>query len=402
MECAITTATLKIRALSKRIRAVQGGTEASKTFSILLLLIDLAQKDKSPTLTSVVSESLPHLKKGALRDFQRILKSQNYWRDKQWRETDKIYTFRNSSQIEFFGAEDADKLRGGRRDRLFINETNNVPFTAFEELEVRTKEFVFLDWNPVNEFWFNTEVLGKRDDVEHIVLNYRDNEAARPEIIAAIEQRKNRMGWYRVYGLGELGDIEGRIYTNWQIIDDIPHEARLERYGLDFGYHPDPSALVAIYYLNGGYILDEVFYQLEMSNREIANTLKNLPPALVMADSAEPKSIDELKLYGLNILPSEKGPDSVKKGIKAVQGEKISVTKRSVNLLKESRNYLWAVDRDGHIIPGIPDDKCQDHALDAIRYAINSLIPVKTRQELNVAYGQHLFASGGGDENPAL
>lgn len=376
-----TTALKKIARLKKKVRVVQGGTSASKTISILQLLIALCQSDKTPTLTSVVSESLPHLKKGAIRDFKKIMRAHNYWKEELWHDTDKIYTFETGSQLEFFGAEQSEKLRGGRRDRGFMNECNTLSLEAFDEFEVRTKEFVFLDFNPTNEFWLFTEVLGQRQDVELIILTYKDNEACPPETVASIEARRNREGWFKVYGLGLLGEVEGRIYTGWNEINEIPHEARLERYGLDFGWHPDPACLIAIYYYNGGYILDEVGYQLEWSNREIAETLKNLPRALVVADSAEPKSIAEVKMYGINITPTQKGADSVRAGIKAVQDQRISVTKNSVNLLKEYRNYLWAVDKDGKIMPGIPEDG-NDHALDAVRYAIGSLVPVIRRREL--------------------
>lgn len=377
-----TTALKKIAQLTKKIRVIQGGTSASKTISILQLLITYAQTDKSPTLTSVVSESLPHLKKGAIRDFKNIMKSHNYWKEDSWHDTDKIYTFETGSQIEFFGAEQSEKLRGGRRDRGFMNECNTLTMESFDEFEVRTKEFVFLDFNPTNEFWFFTEVKGMRDDVDHIIINYKDNEACPPEIVKSIEQRRNRVGWFNVYGLGLLGEIEGRIYKGWNEIESIPSEARLERYAIDFGYNPDPCAIVAIYYYNGGYIVDEIAYQLEMSNREIANTIKNIPRALTVADNAEPKSIAEIKMYGINIVPAVKGPDSVRHGIKAVQDQAISITKRSVNLLKEYRNYLWAVDKNGRIIAGEPDVDCEDHALDASRYGINSLIPVIRRKEL--------------------
>lgn len=376
-----TTALRKIANLSKKIRVVQGGTSAAKTISILQLFIAMAQSDKYPTLTSVVSESLPHLKKGAIRDFKNIMKAHGYWKDELWHDSDKIYTFETGSQIEFFGAEQSEKLRGGRRDRGFMNECNTLTLEAFDEFEVRTKEFVFLDYNPTNEFWLFTDVLGKRDDVELIIVTFLDNEGCPPEIVKSILQRKNREGWYKVYGLGLLGEVEGRIYTGWNEIQEVPHEARLERYGLDFGYHPDPCAIVAIYYYNGGYILDEVAYQLEMSNREIGTTIKNLPRALVVADSAEPKSIAEIKMYGINIVPTNKGADSIRHGIKAVQDQRISVTKRSVNLLKEYRNYLWAVDKDGHVLPGVPEGG-QDHLLDAVRYAVNSLVPVIRRREM--------------------
>lgn len=379
----ITTTLKKIANLKKKIKVVQGGTSASKTISILQLLISMAQSDKSPTLTSIVSESLPHLKKGAIRDFKNIMKSHNYWKENRWHDTDKIYTFETGSQIEFFGADESQKLRGGRRDRGFMNECNTLSLESFDEFEVRTRECVFLDFNPTNEFWFFSDIKGQRDDVDYIIVNYKDNEACPPEIVKSIEQRKNRTGWYNVYGLGLLGEIEGRIYKGWNEINDIPPEARLERYAIDFGYNPDPCAIVAIYFYNGGYIFDQILYQLEVSNREIANTFKNLPRALIVADSAEPKSIAEIKMYGLNIVPTVKGADSVRHGIKAMQDQSISVTKRSVDLLKEYRNYLWDVDNDGKIIAGVPDKDCADHLLDACRYGVNSLIPVIRRRELS-------------------
>ena len=376
-----TTALKKVAQLNKKIRIVQGGTSASKTISILQLLIALAQTDKVPTLTSVVAESLPHLKRGAIRDFKMILKLHNYWNENRWHGTDNIYTFETGSQIEFFGAEDDKKLRGGRRDRGFLNEANLLSMNSFDEFEVRTREFVFCDYNPTSEFWLLTDVKDQRDDTDFIILTYKDNEGCPAEIVKSIEQRRNRKGWFNVYGLGQLGEVEGRIYTGWNEIQEIPAEARLERYGLDFGYHPDPAALVAIYYYNGGYILDEVFYQIEMSNREIGNTIKNLTRALTVCDSAEPKSIDELRMYGVNIAPTVKGADSIRHGIKAVQDQRISVTKRSTNLLKEYRNYLWAVDKDGHVLPGVPEGG-NDHMLDAVRYGMNSMVQIHRAREL--------------------
>lgn len=368
----VTTATKKITNLTKKIRIVQGGTSASKTISILLYLIHLAQSDKQKTLTSVIAESTPHLKRGALRDFKNIMKDHNYWKEDNWNATDSIYNFETGSQIEFFSADQSDKLRGARRDRCFMNEANNMSLDAFDQLEVRTKDFIFIDYNPTNEFWVYTDVMGKREDVEHIILTYRDNEALSPEIIQSIEARKGRKGWWQVYGEGQLGELEGKIYKDWEIIDEVPHHAKLERYGLDFGYSNDPSSIVAIYYYNGGYVLDEIIYQKGMSNKQIADAILNNIQALVIADSAEPKSIDDIKGYGVSILPAEKGPDSVRNGIQLVQDQRISVTKRSLNIIKEYRNYLWETDRDGKILQ-TPEHQFS-HSMDAIRYALVSLI----------------------------
>lgn len=376
MPFSATTATRKVIKLletKKKILAVQGGTSASKTISILLVLIHLAQSDEKATLTSVVSESVPHLKRGAMRDFENILKDQGYWKDECWDKTYSTYTFETGSKIEFFSADSGDKLRGARRDRLFLNEANNIPFSAFEELEVRTKEVCFLDWNPTNEFWFYTDVQGHRTDVEHAILTYKDNEALSKEIIDSIEQRKNRKGWWQVYGLGLLGEVEGRIYKGWTIIDEVPEEARLERRGLDFGYTNDPTAIVDIYSVNGGFVLDEILYQKGLSNKRIADFLENQEKVLTIADSSEPKSIDELCSYGHQVIGAVKGRDSVSQGIQFVQDMKIWVTKRSINLIKEYRNYLWAVDKNGKIL-NVPEGGL-DHCMDALRYGITSIAP---------------------------
>lgn len=355
---------------------MQGGTSASKTVSILLYLTDLAQRDKVPTLTSICSESFPHLKRGSIRDFLSFMQMHRYFKDSSWNRSDCVYTFETGSKLEFFSVDQPDKVRGPRRDRLFINEANNIPFEAFDQLEVRTKDFVFLDWNPTNEFWFYDQVQ-KRDDVDFITLTYKDNEALDPQIVKSIEQRKGNQAWWQVYGLGQLGEVGERIYKEWQIIDEIPHEARLERYGLDFGYTNDPTAVVAVYRHNGGFILDEVCHRCGMKNREIADMLKNLPRSLVIADSAEPKSIDEIKEYGIDMIPAEKGSGSVNRGIQYVQDQRISMTKRSVNLIKEYRNYLWIKDKDGKII-NEPEGGL-DHCLDAARYALSSMMVVEPK-----------------------
>jgi phage terminase large subunit len=307
-----------------------------------------------------------------MRDFLLIMQEHQYFKSTSWNKTDFIYTFETGSKIEFFSADQPGKVRGPRRDVLFINEGNNISYEIYTQLEVRTREIVFVDSNPVSEYWMYTEVV-PHQDVDFITLTYKDNEALDQSIIDTIESRKHNKNWYKVYGLGQLGEAEGRIYTGWQIVDEVPFEARLERRGLDFGYSNDPTAVVAIYYYNGGYILDEELYRKGMKNKPIADFILNLtqPDTLVMADSAEPKSIDEIKDYGLNILPVTKGKDSIKQGIQFVQDQQISVTKRSLNLLKEYRNYLWEVDREGKTL-NVPQDFLND-ALDATRYGLDAV-----------------------------
>ena len=373
MPYVITTATKKIEKLKKRIRALQGGTSAGKTVGSVQVLIDKAQTDTKPTLTSIVSESYPHLKRGVMRDFLLIMNEHNNYIENQWNRTDSTYTFETGSKLEFFSADQPGKVRGPRRERLFINEANNIPFETFEQLEVRTKEFITLDWNPTNEFWFYEEVLGKRDDVDHIILTYLDNEALDSEIVKSIESRKSRPGWWKVYGLGQLGEVEGKIYKDWQIIDEIPHEARFRGFGLNFGYSNHYAGLVDVYEYNGGYILDERVFALRQKNPALAEAMLNKESdELCVADCAEPKSIDEIKDEGVNIIGCEKGKDSVSNGISLVQDQKISVTKRSTNIIKEYRNYLWQVDKDGKIL-NIPEQGFH-FIMDAIRYKIVSLI----------------------------
>ena len=366
-----TTATHKLLKLTKRIRGIAGGTSASKTVSILLWLIDYAQSTRNKTI-SVVSETFPHLKRGAIRDFLLIMQDIDhpYFKPQYWNKTDYIYTFETGSIIEFFSADQPGKVRGPRRDVMFINEANNIPYETYDQLEVRTKDIIWLDWNPVSEYWWYSEVLGKQD-VDFITLTYKDNEALDPKVIQTIESRQGKKNWWLVYGLGQLGEAEGRIYTDWQQIDVIPHEARLERRGLDFGYSNDPTALVDVYWYNGGFILDEQLYRKGLSNKQIADYILTLDKdVLVMADSAEPKSVNEIKLFGVNILGANKGPGSVNQGIQYVQNQRISITKRSTNLLKEYRNYLWKIDKDGKII-NTPEDIWND-CMDAIRYALET------------------------------
>jgi len=319
-------------------------------------------------------------------DFQNIMRAHGYWQDSRWVKNPRtVYTFETGTKIEFVSIDEYGKAHGPRRDVLFVNECNNLDYKIVDQLIVRTSKIVWLDWNPSSEFWFYTQVLPARpNDIDFITLTYKDNEALNPTMVSEIESHMSDKAWWTVYGLGQLGEIETRIYKGWKVdVDDIPFEARLDRYGVDFGYSNDPTAIVGVYYYNGGYILDEVAYQKGLLNKPIADILLNQPKALVIADSAEPKSIDEIRLHGLTILPAQKGPGSINRGIGYVQQQKISVTKRSVNLIKEYRNYVWMTDKDG-IILNEPMDK-DNHAMDALRYAIAS-IKDPNRVNANVHY----------------
>lgn len=386
MQYVPTTALKKLLALKKRIRAVSGGTGAAKTASILQILIDYAQTHPGE-LIEVVSESYPHLDGGAISEFKRIMQSQNYWDDNNWNGgSPRKYRF-DKSEMQFGSYDTASKAHGPRRDVLYVNEANNLPWATVQQLIARTRKIVWLDWNPSEDFWFYDEILGQREDVDFMgdggnypPLTFLDNEGYDEGQKGELLANQHKTEYWRVYGLGLRGQLTNRIFKDWQFIDEIPHEARLERYGLDFGYTNDPSAIVALYYYNGGYILDEILFQKGLSNKQIADVLLNQKKALVIADSAEPKSIDEIASYGVSIMPTTKGPGSVLQRIQMAQDQRISVTKRSTHIIKEYRNYLWMRDKDGRIIN--EPDHLWSHSMDAFMYALQSVAPIITQRNI--------------------
>lgn len=369
-----TSATKKIFSLKKRIRAVSGGTSASKTISIIVWLIDYGQSSRDEIIT-VVAESYPHLNLGAMRDFKSIMIAHGYWNDRAWNESSHTYTFPNKTILEFISFDKFGKAHGPRRDVLFINEANNIPYNIVDQLITRTRKIVWMDWNPSSEFWFYSEMKDKRDDIDFITLTYKDNEALDEVTIKEIEAHKENKQWWQVYGLGQLGEVEGRIYTGWQIIDSIPHEARLSRRGVDFGYSVDPTVIEDCYEYNGGFIFDEICYQKGLSNKSIADLLNaQNGNILTIADSAEPKSIDEIRSYGVNIVGAIKGQGSVLQGIQFVQAQRISLTARSLKTIKAYRNYMNRKDRSTGKFLNEPDDTVHEwsNPMDAIRYALSS------------------------------
>ena len=363
-----TRAINKILALKKRIKIIQGGTSAGKTFGILPILIDKATKTGGLEI-SVVAESIPHLRRGALRDFLKIMKWTNRFVSERYNKSYLRYDFANGSFIEFFSADDSSKLRGARRDILYINECNTINFDAYNELSIRTKKEVYLDFNPANEFW--VEEIKEDKEADFIILTYKDNEALDKGIVDQIE--KNRLkaetstywrNWWKVYGLGELGMLEGVVFSNWKPIDIIPKEARLIGLGMDFGYTNDPTSIIEVWKHNETRILNEVTYQTGLLNSDIAKLLpKDVP---VYADSAEPKSIRTIQLAGITIKGVTKGRDSINYGIDVMQRENYLVTSKSINLIKELRSYCWDSDKTGKRLNKPVDN--YNHAIDAVRY----------------------------------
>ena len=379
-----TTSINKILSLKRRIKIIQGGTSAGKTFGILPILIDKCAKEKGLEV-SVVAETIPHLRRGALKDFLKIMRWTNRYFDDRFNKTLLRYDFANGSSIEFFSADDASKLRGARRDILYINECNNVTFEAYNELAIRTKKEVYLDFNPANEFWVHKE-LKDEPDTDFIILTYKDNEALDESIVSQIEKNRDKAAtssywanWWRVYGLGEVGSLEGVVFTNWKEIDTIPKEAKLIGIGLDFGYTNDPTAAIEIYNYNGTRIVNELAYRTGMVNSDIAKILPS--GVIIYADSSEPKSIEEIRRQGKTIKGVTKGADSINYGIDVMQRQDYLVTKQSTNLIKELRSYCWDTDKQGQRMRRPIDH--YNHAIDALRYHEMEALGLKSN------YGQY-------------
>jgi phage terminase large subunit len=347
----------------------EGGTWASKTYSILQLLILINQYTKTPLLTSIVSESLPHLRRGCLRDFFNIL-GESQDNNPRFNKSDHVYDF-GLGKIEFFGADEADKLRGGRRDILFVNEANNISWNAWRELDTRTRLFSFLDWNPVSSFWAHEYLIGKPENV-YIHSTFLDAMNVIPtDIVTNIKrQGENDPNWWNVYGLGRIGKVEGLVYPYFEQVDELPKGN--EFYGLDFGYSNDPTALTRNIILDGALYSQELIYEAGLTNDAIAHRMDELGVrrgySEIFADSAEPKSIEEIHRFGFNIKPCTKGADSVEYGHQKLRQYKQFWTKGSLNGVKEQRNFRYIQDKDGKFTDKTTHN--YSHLMDSRRYAV--------------------------------
>jgi phage terminase large subunit len=349
------------------------GQITGKTYGILPILINEAITSDSPIDITVVAPTVPHLKAGCMKDFVKIMKQTHRWIENNWNISDRKYTFTNGSTIDFQNA-DGDKAIGPRRNILYVNEANLIDFGTYDAMAIRTSGDIYIDFNPTAKFWAHTEVLTE-DDAELLIINYLDNEGLPDVIKQDLEAKRKKAeisdywaNWWQVYGLGQIGRLQGLIFQNWTEIDTIPENAEFLGIGLDWGYTNDPTAAIAVYKHDGKLILDELFYQKGLSNKDIAISLLThiKPHDDVYADSAEPKSIDEVFSYGVNIKPTKKGPDSILFGIGLLQEYEMLVTSRSHNLKYELDRYSWKVDKNNQPL-NVPIDT-HNHAIDAIRY----------------------------------
>lgn len=358
---------------SPRIISQRGGTRSGKTFSTLQFLwLLIPRADKAGDVTSVVSESLPHLKRGAIRDFESIVGKPLKMCD-EWNQTELTWTFPNGAKLEFFSVDNPGKVQGPARKRLFENECNHISYEAHRQLAVRTTGLIILDYNPSGVFWA-IEKVEPREDCICIKTTYLDNrEFLSAEQIAEIESNKEDVSWWKVYGLGEIGTLEGVIY-DFDTIDEMPDNAGLlEVQGLDFGFSNSFTARVRLLVDERRKIIyaQERCYRRGMLNSDIVADLRaDGVPAYVpiYADCAEPKSIEEINRGGFRVLPCVKtGEDKKVEQIQWLKGWKLLFTKDSLNLINEARTYTWLCDKDGNYL-NYPIKK-NDHLMDAMRYA---------------------------------
>lgn len=369
-----TTAIDKLRRLKAPKKIVQGGTYAGKTNAIIAILINDATTIPNDDIT-VVAETVPSIKEGALKIFKEIMQTSGRWEDTHFNITDRVYRFSNGSNIRFTAFDSVGKAKAaGKRKKLFINEANYISFHIAWELIIRTDGDVWIDYNPDATFWVQDELIDQ-PGTDFIVLTYKDNQTVSDSKLFEFDQAREKAehskyweNWCRVYLDGEMGRAEGLIFQDWSIIDGIPENAKFTARGLDFGYTNNPSALVSAYKLNDEPIFHEHFYETGLRNNEIANKILPLQfqSGYTWADQAEPKSIDEIALRGVSIRAAKKGADSVRYGIDLLQQRHFYVTSSSLNLIKELRRYRWKEDKDGNFLD--QPEKVMDHALDACRY----------------------------------
>jgi len=375
-----TTAINKLLKLKSRKKVIQGGTSAGKTFGIIPILIDYATKNPRHIIT-VCAESIPAVRNGAVRIFSDVMVETGRWRQDGWRSNPMEYRFGNSSLIQFTAFDSVGKAKAaGKRDVLFLNEANHIDFEIADALMVRSNE-IWIDYNPDNEFWVHSETL-KEPDSEFLLLTYKDNEAIPPEIFSElmikIEKAKTSeywANWCRVYIDGEIGTLQGSIFQNWKLgkfEQSLPYV-----YGLDFGFSNDPDSMVkvAIDKKRKLIYLQEIFYKKGNSTAQLIELIDlsvTNKRDLIVADSADPRTINDIRAKGFNIIPAIKGPDSIRNGIKGMQDYEMIIEENSTNLIKELRNYVWH-DRKAQM----PIDDF-NHQIDPARYVFQYLSPANT------------------------
>lgn len=358
-----------------RTISAQGSSRSSKTYNIVLFLC-LHLLEHANTRLSVVRKTLPAIRGSVLYDFKDILVRLGIWAEANFNKSEMIYTFPNGSFVEFFSTDQEQKLRGRKRDILFVNEANELSFVEWQQLAMRTAQFKILDYNPSfsEDHWINK--LNEESGVYHFITTYRDNPFLEQTIIDEIEslQTKSPTLW-QIYGLGKRALVEGIVFPRIEQVAEFPDWCKSEFIGIDFGYTNDPTAIVKVgYAINADdeecLFIDEICYRTRMTTGDICDALRPYRNMTIDAESADPRLIDEIHKSGARIYPVKKGSGSIEAGISRMQTFRIFVTARSLNVLKEFRNYTYAQDKEGRWL-NIPID-AYNHAIDAVRYVVMS------------------------------
>jgi phage terminase large subunit len=353
----------------KRITIEQGGSRSGKTYNILMWLIfAYSDRNNGKTIT-ICRKTFPALRASSMRDFFDILKKYDIYKEANHNKSNSEYLL-NNNLFEFISLDQPQKVRGRKRDVLYINEANELYFEDWQQLILRTTDKAILDYNPSDEFHFIYDKIKPRDDAEFYITTYKDNPFLDIETVNEIERLRDvDDNYWKIYGLGQIGSSQALIFRINEC-NSIPPEAKFLSYGMDFGFTNDPTTLVAIYQQGDNIYLKELLYQTGLTNRDIDEKLKfhSVERKEIFADSAEPKSIEELYRMGWNVKPATKGQGSVNIGIDMMKRYQLHVTKDSVNMIKEFRNYKWQEDKNGNVL-NTPVDMF-NHTIDAIRYGL--------------------------------
>lgn len=371
--------------------SLQGSSRSSKTYNTLIWLVVWCLTHPYTRL-SIVRATLPAIKGSVYVDFKEILLRLGVWNDKAMNKSEMVYTFSNGSWVEFFSTDNEQKLRGRKRDILFVNEANELSFIEWQQLKMRTTKYTILDYNPSfsDEHWICSVNADPRS--YHFISTYKDNPFLEQSIIEEIEslQYKNQSLW-QVYGLGMQAVVEGLIFRDVVYVDDIPPQVRKRWRGMDFGFTNDPTAIVTVGVYGDNLYIDEVAYATQMLSSDIIRTLKSQDePLEVIAESADPRLIQEIYRAGINIHPVKKFQGSVDAGIQKMLQYKLHITKRSANIIKEQKNYTYRQDKEGKWL-NEPID-AYNHAMDAVRYVVMQKLlggerkPLDKRRIARLAY----------------
>lgn len=347
--------------------SLQGSARSGKTYNVMIWLILYALRVPHVKI-SVVRATLPALKGSVLEDFNTIMRQLGVYNDRHFNKTDLVYWFRSCSTIEFFSASDEQRLRGRKRDILFVNEANELSAIQFQQLKMRTSRLTIIDYNPsfTEEHWIAKD-FNRDPRTYHFVSTYKDNPFLEQTIIDEIEslQLKNRSLW-QIFGEGKMAQIEGLVFTNVETVDTFPEHIKRTFIGIDFGFTNDPTAIVEVAYDREALYISEVCYRTQMLQQDIIRVLKQHPRTKVISESADPRLIEEIYRAGIDIHAVKKYPGSIEAGVAWMLQHPIRVTAHSNNVLKELHNYVYSQDKEGKLL-NTPVD-AYNHAIDATRY----------------------------------